>query len=152
MSASQSMSTYRCRCRELPKPGCPAPVPATRPSDLATRGYLFQRGLQVMNSFTKSLTAVCRWRQSAPYSRVNSRLTPWAIFLRCFVATGTVAVLVTLGRVPAQAQHITFRDVSAQAGIRFVHNNGAFGKKYLPETMGPGCAFIDYDNDGYPDI
>src|SRR5581483_11221575 len=32
------------------------------------------------------------------------------------------------------------------------HNNGAFGKKYLPETMGPGCAFIDYDNDGYPDI
>src|SRR5581483_9735515 len=50
------------------------------------------------------------------------------------------------------AQRITFRDVTAQAGIRFVHNNGAFGKKYLPETMGPGCAFIDYDNDGYPDI
>jgi hypothetical protein len=38
------------------------------------------------------------------------------------------------------------------AGIRFTHNNGAFGKKYLPETLGPGCAFIDYDNDGYPDI
>ena len=38
------------------------------------------------------------------------------------------------------------------AGIRFVHNNGAFGEKYLPETLGPGCAFIDYDNDGYPDI
>jgi hypothetical protein len=37
-------------------------------------------------------------------------------------------------------------------GIHFVHNNGAFGKKYLPETMGPGCAFIDYDNDGWPDI
>src|SRR5207244_8357564 len=32
------------------------------------------------------------------------------------------------------------------------HNNGAFGKKYLPETMGPGCAFINYDNDGWPDI
>ena len=51
-----------------------------------------------------------------------------------------------------QAQQIHFRDVTAQAGIRFVHNNGAFGKKWLPETMGPGCAFIDYDNDGYPDI
>lgn len=49
-------------------------------------------------------------------------------------------------------QHITFRDITAQAGIHFVHNNGAFGKKYLPETMGPGCAFIDYDNDGWPDI
>ncbi len=50
------------------------------------------------------------------------------------------------------AQQIHFRDVTAQAGIRFTHNNGAFGKKWLPETMGPGCAFIDYDNDGYPDI
>ena len=52
----------------------------------------------------------------------------------------------------AQAQTITFRDITSQAGIRFTHNNGAFGKKWLPETMGPGCAFIDYDNDGYPDI
>ncbi|HZR59147.1 MAG TPA: CRTAC1 family protein [Terriglobales bacterium] len=52
----------------------------------------------------------------------------------------------------AVAQRIQFRDITAQAGIHFVHNNGAFGKKYLPETMGPGCAFIDYDNDGWPDI
>jgi hypothetical protein len=51
----------------------------------------------------------------------------------------------------ASAQ-VTFRDITAQSGIRFTHNNGAFGKKYLPETMGPGCAFIDYDNDGWPDI
>jgi len=47
---------------------------------------------------------------------------------------------------------ITFRDITQQAGIHFVHNNGAFGKKYLPETMGPGVAFIDYDNDGWPDV
>lgn len=47
---------------------------------------------------------------------------------------------------------ITFRDITQRAGIHFVHNNGAFGKKYLPETMGPGVAFIDYDNDGWPDI
>ncbi len=47
---------------------------------------------------------------------------------------------------------ITFRDVTQQAGIHFVHNDGAFGKKYLPETLGPGVAFIDYDNDGWPDI
>jgi hypothetical protein len=53
---------------------------------------------------------------------------------------------------PIHAQQIHFRDVTAQAGIHFTHNNGAFGKKWLPETMGPGCAFIDYDNDGYPDI
>jgi len=47
---------------------------------------------------------------------------------------------------------IQFRDITQAAGIRFVHNNGASGKKFLPETLGPGCAFIDYDNDGYPDI
>jgi len=47
---------------------------------------------------------------------------------------------------------VQFADVTAKAGIRFVHNNGAFGKKFLPETVGPGVAFIDYDNDGWPDI
>jgi hypothetical protein len=52
----------------------------------------------------------------------------------------------------AHAQQIQFRDITSRAGIHFTHNNGAFGKKWLPETMGPGCAFIDYDNDGYPDI
>jgi len=52
----------------------------------------------------------------------------------------------------ASAETIRFRDITLEAGIHFTHNNAAFGKKYLPETMGPGCAFIDYDNDGYPDI
>jgi hypothetical protein len=47
---------------------------------------------------------------------------------------------------------IHFADITQSAGLRFVHNNGAFGKKYLPEALGPGCAFIDFDNDGYPDI
>ena len=46
----------------------------------------------------------------------------------------------------------SFVNIAPQAGIHFVHNNGAFGKKYLPETMGSGCAFIDYDNDGNQDI
>ena len=47
---------------------------------------------------------------------------------------------------------VTFRDITQKSGIRFIHNNAAFGKKYLPETMGPGVAFIDYDNDGWQDI
>jgi enediyne biosynthesis protein E4 len=53
---------------------------------------------------------------------------------------------------PPETSSIQFRDITQQTGIHFVHNNGAFGKKYLPETMGPGVAFIDYDNDGWPDI
>jgi enediyne biosynthesis protein E4 len=43
-------------------------------------------------------------------------------------------------------------DVTRSAGIDFLHNSGAFGAKYLPETMGPGCAFLDYDGDGWLDI
>ncbi|HUI51618.1 MAG TPA: CRTAC1 family protein [Terriglobales bacterium] len=55
-------------------------------------------------------------------------------------------------RASKPASDVTFRDITPQAGIHFVHNNAAYGKKYLPETMGPGVAFIDYDNDGWPDI
>jgi hypothetical protein len=47
---------------------------------------------------------------------------------------------------------IEFRDVTKQAGIHFQHNSGAFGKKYLPETMGSGVCVLDYDNDGWQDI
>src|ERR1700683_5341240 len=47
---------------------------------------------------------------------------------------------------------IEFLDVTNQAGIHFKHNTGAFGKKYLPETMGSGVCFLDYDNDGWQDI
>jgi len=53
---------------------------------------------------------------------------------------------------PEAGASVTFQDITGRAGIHFVHNNGAFGKKFLPETMGPGVAFIDYDNDGWPDI
>ena len=52
---------------------------------------------------------------------------------------------------PAPAP-MKFTDVTAAAGIRFKHENGAFGKKYLPETMGSGCAFVDVDGDGWQDI
>ncbi|HEX3685338.1 MAG TPA: CRTAC1 family protein [Bryobacteraceae bacterium] len=47
---------------------------------------------------------------------------------------------------------VRFVDISNQAGIHFVHYNGATGKKWLPETIGSGCAFIDLDGDGWPDI
>ncbi len=53
---------------------------------------------------------------------------------------------------PRPSGPIEFADVSAQSGIHFKHNSGAFGKKYLPETLGTGCAFLDFDNDGWQDI
>jgi len=45
-----------------------------------------------------------------------------------------------------------FTDVTKEAGIAFVHNNGAYGDKLLPETMGGGVAFFDFDNDGDQDL
>ncbi len=47
---------------------------------------------------------------------------------------------------------IQFVDVTQKAGLHFVHHSGATGKKYLPETLGAGCAFVDLDGDGWPDI
>ena len=43
-------------------------------------------------------------------------------------------------------------DITEQAGIHFQHNSGAYGGKLLPETLGSGCAFLDYDADGWQDI
>lgn len=58
-----------------------------------------------------------------------------------------------LAFLPASAfSQIQFVDVTRQAGINFVHNNGTYGKKYLPETMGSGVAFLDYNNDGWLDL
>src|SRR5258706_13470502 len=43
-------------------------------------------------------------------------------------------------------------DVTAESGILFRHNSGAYGGKLLPETLGAGCAFLDYDRDGWQGI
>ena len=47
---------------------------------------------------------------------------------------------------------VTFTDVTAEAGIEFMHYNGRSGRKFLPETLGSGAGFFDYDNDGNQDI
>jgi hypothetical protein len=63
-------------------------------------------------------------------------------------------LLRALGAVPPTAASPGFRfvDVTSSSGIQFQHNSGAFGGKFLPETLGSGCAFLDYDRDGWQDI
>jgi hypothetical protein len=72
---------------------------------------------------------------------------------RSFLAAQLAAS--SLAALPASADPhpgLRFADVTRAAGLDFHHHSGAFGAKYLPEALGPGCAFLDYDNDGWQDI
>jgi enediyne biosynthesis protein E4 len=70
---------------------------------------------------------------------------------RQFLLAGGAA-LALAGRSRADARPL-FEEIPPEAsGIRWVHDNGASPEHYLPETLGPGCAFLDYDNDGWMDI
>jgi hypothetical protein len=72
--------------------------------------------------------------------------------LLCY-APALVGASTLLGAAESDDPGFKLVDVTARAGLGgFRHNNGAFGSKYLPETLGPGCAFLDYDNDGWQDI
>jgi hypothetical protein len=68
---------------------------------------------------------------------------------------GASAALSSLpGKLGAQTRQAGLRlvDVTAKAGLAFAHNSGAYGGKLLPETLGSGCAFLDFDGDGWQDI
>jgi hypothetical protein len=71
--------------------------------------------------------------------------------VRLLFALAVVAGAVLL-TVAAPKDGPVFTDVTAAAGIRFTHNSGRAGNKWLPETLGSGCAFFDADGDGWPDI
>ena len=66
---------------------------------------------------------------------------------------GLLLAAIAAGAVAAAAVgDPAFRDMTAESGIAFRQHNGAFGKKYLPETMGSGVAFVDVDGDGDQDL
>jgi enediyne biosynthesis protein E4 len=68
------------------------------------------------------------------------------------VASGAAASMLPGPGLQAQAPGFQLVDATASAGLQFRHNSGAYGGKLLPETMGSGCAFFDYDADGWQDI
>jgi hypothetical protein len=99
-------------------------------------------------------------------------------FRRSLIAFGSIAVLAgliflwrtqpktpeqldeTMTRAPVKGStsdagvppEMRFADVTASSGLDFVHTNGAEGERMLPETMGGGVAFVDFDRDGDQDI
>ena len=80
------------------------------------------------------------------------------IRIRCLLGLILLILLLTAcgPRAPksdaAPPASIRFRDVTQAAGLNFNRINGAFGQRWMPETMGGGGAFLDYDNDGFLDI
>ena len=68
---------------------------------------------------------------------------------------GTVCSWLTISLLTvsfALAERVTFLEVTEEAGITWVHDNGMSPQRLLPETMNGGCGFFDYDNDGWLDI
>jgi enediyne biosynthesis protein E4 len=77
--------------------------------------------------------------------RVSSRL-------HFVIACAALLGLSGLAPLAQQSPPLRLTDITTSAGITFTHINGAFGKKYLPETLGSGSAFLDVDNDSWQDI
>src|SRR6267378_3580564 len=74
-------------------------------------------------------------------------------FLRLGIALGAAKALPIPPLILEASEAPLFREVApSSSGIEWVHENAMSDNRYLPETLGPGCAFLDYDNDGWMDI
>ncbi|HVG22166.1 MAG TPA: CRTAC1 family protein [Blastocatellia bacterium] len=75
------------------------------------------------------------------------------IFLSAVILVVDLTFNCQAQRAPGAARAATFEEVpSTASGITWVHNNAHSPERFLPETVGAGCAFFDYDNDGWMDI
>lgn len=84
--------------------------------------------------------------------RLNLPTRPSRAAARLVAAVCAASVAAAAPPPAAPPGGVQFADVTAAAGIRFKHTSGAAGKKYLPETMGSGVAFLDADGDGRQDL
>jgi len=84
------------------------------------------------------------------------RLSPIHRVSACAIAMAATVAAAPAAREAARpapsSDSVSFVDVTGPAGIRFTHVTGARGDKQLPETMGSGLAWIDYDGDGHSDL
>jgi hypothetical protein len=70
-----------------------------------------------------------------------------------YLGAASLSLGIPQARPDSRSLHpVIFRDVAASAGIAFRHDNAASPEKFLIETMGSGCGWIDYDQDGLLDL
>jgi hypothetical protein len=116
-------------------------IPASEHADEADDhliGRAFRRSLAVFVVLGIVIGGVVYWLNRTPAAPVTAPTVLPAIAKR--------------DRSKIEPPTVKFTDITRQAGIDFIHENGAYGAKLLPETMGSGCAFLDYNNDGLPDL
>ena len=144
MLSSSDMSDEPCEKNKRPKP---APIPASpnesEPDELAhyddaVIGRAFRWSIIAFVALAVIGASWLYWIKRKP-EQAPQKVTQ---------LTAPVARPALLAEIP----ETRFVDITASAGIRFVHNNGAYGDKLLPETMGGGVAFFDFDNDGDQDL
>jgi len=99
----------------------------------------FQRGLAGVNTLAVAVCVIAVGYTNGGQASAGPSMVPEAAATAMATASSTP---------PA----VRFTDVTRQAGIEFRHVSGAYGEKFLPETMGGGVAFFDYDNDGDQDL
>jgi len=104
---------------------------------LIRRAFYRSLGVIVTVACAAAALWLLSWRDAAPPAVEEA------------VVTGPVSTAAP----PAAAPPVVrFTDITTAAGIDFVHVNGSYGEKLMPETIGSGAAFIDYDNDGWTDL
>ena len=117
----------------------PAPQPTTADeADDRVIGRAFRRSLAVMAVAAVAVGGAVYWLNRTPSIAPTVPTTVPAVKMR--------------ERPAVSPPTVTFTDITHQAGINFVHENGAYGDKLLPETMGSGCAWLDYNNSGRPSL
>ena len=87
---------------------------------------------------------------SVPFHRCGPEPAPEAVDTSSYARTDVSADSGGVAR--SGPPTIRFTDVTAESGIDFVHQTGAFGEKWMPESLASGCVIFDYDNDGWQDV
>lgn len=109
-------------------------------ADDAVIGRAFRRSLLALLVFALVVAVVLYLRREPAEEIVQTQTAPLSAPLR--VTQDSAATW----------PPVRFTDVTAEAGITFTHVNGAYGERLLPETLGSGAAFVDYDRDGDQDL